>query len=168
MSQTGQPAAGSRQPNFQPPQVQFWEVPFVYEMDFATLLHQTQQNGNIQIQSDADFKWSKATYFADLAGAAQTESTEVIPLVTLQIVDSATGQQLFQNPIQVSSFFGRGSLPFILPTPYIFKQRSNLAFQVANYSAATDYSNLRLSLLGTKIYYGSQPAGYTFAPQPPA
>lgn len=160
MSQAGTPipAPGSGMVRQAAPQVQFWETPFVYEMDFATLLHQTSQNGNIQIQADSDFKWSKATYFADIAGAVQTEATEVIALATLQIIDSGTGRQIFQNPIQVSSFFGRGSLPFILPVPYIFKQRSNLAFTVANYSAATDYANLRLSLIGSKIFTGSPPA----------
>lgn len=156
MSQAGTPVntPGSQQQRPIAPRVQFWEVPFVYEMDFAALVHATTQNGTIQIQADSDFKWVKSTYFADLAGAAQTESTQVVPLVTAQITDSGTGRALFQNPIQVTNYWGRGELPFILPTPYIFKMRSTLQFTVANYSAATDYTNLRLSLIGTKIYQG--------------
>lgn len=159
MSGTGQgpvPVAGSGIARNAPPRVQFWEVPFVYEMDFANLVHATNANGNIQIQADSDFKWSKGAVFGDLAGAAQTDSSQVVPQVTVQIIDSGTGRNIFQNPIQVTSFFGlKSGLPFILPVPYIFKARSNLAFAVSNYSAAQDYTNLRLSLIGSKIFYGS-------------
>lgn len=161
MSQPGTmvPAPGSQIPDPVRPRAQFWQIPFVYEMDFANLVHQTTQNGNIQIQADSDFKWIKGTTFSDLAGAAQLSGTRVVPLATLQIQDSGTGRSIFQNPIQVSSFFGSGELPFIMPVPYIFKQRSTLQFTIANYSAATDYANVRLSLIGVKIFQGQAPAG---------
>lgn len=161
-----QPAAGpGAPPTLTPPQTQFWYVPFIYEMDFGALAAGANANGNIQIQADADFKWIKSTYFCDLAGAAQTESTKVIPLETVQINDSSTGANLFSAAVPVPSYFGRGELPFILPVPYIFKARSSLSFTLTNYSAGTLYTNTRLSLIGCKIYRGGMPpAGAGLSP----
>ena len=128
---------------------------FSYTVFFDDLANGTTQNGNIQIQADSDFKWIKGEYFADIAGAAQTADSLVVPLVTVQITDSGSGRQLNNEPVPVSSLFGTGQLPYINPIPRIFKARSNIAFQVANFSAATTY-DLRLVLTGTKVFeYGN-------------
>lgn len=135
------------------PRVQFVEDFFVYGVDFigGTLTAGTTVSGNIQIQADSDFKLIKLAQFADIAGAVETESSAVLPLCTIQMVDSGSGRQLFITPTAIPSIFGSGRLPFIMPIPRIFKARSNIAFTVANFSAATTY-NLRLSLIGTKIF----------------
>lgn len=133
------------------PEVQYAEDFYIYEVDFADLDAGENLNGNIQIQADSDFKWERAVLFADIAGAVQTSNTRVVPLVTVQVVDSGSGRQLFQSPVAVASVFGFGVLPFILPIPRIFMARSNIAISVANFSAATTYE-LRLSFIGTKIY----------------
>lgn len=127
---------------------------FSYTVFFDDLAASSTQNGNIQIQADSDFKWIKGQFFADIAGAPQTADSLVIPLVTVQITDSGSGRQLNNEPVPVSSLFGSGQLPYINPIPRIFKARSNIAFQVANFSAATTY-DLRLVLTGTKVFeYG--------------
>ncbi len=153
MSSTGNTAAPMTAA--QPPRVQFVEDFFVYEVDFAALAVGANQNGNIQIQADADFKLIKLAQFSDIAGAVETESSAVLPLATLQIVDSGSGRQLFFLPAPIPSLFGTGRLPFIMPIPRIFKARSNIAFAVTNFSNATTY-NIRLSLIGTKIFQQGQ------------
>ena len=133
------------------PAVQSVQDYFTYQVNFASLAAGASANGSFQVQADSDFKWLKATVMADLAGAAQTVSTQVIPLVTIQITDTGSGRQLMSAPVPIFNMFGTGQIPFILPVPRIFKARANVAIAVANYSAATAYL-FRLSFIGTKIF----------------
>jgi len=133
------------------PGAQFLEDFTVYELDFSALANGTSATGNIQIQADSDFKLVKTTYMADIATAAQTDSSRVIPLCTITITDTGSGRQLTSAAVPIPNIFGTGLIPFILPVPRIFKARSNIAITVANYSAATTY-NLRLSFIGTKLF----------------
>ena len=124
---------------------------FTYEIDFAAVAAGATANGNITIQADSDFKWLKATYFADIAAAAETDATRVIPLCTVLITDQGSGRQLMNAAVPVPDIFGTGPIPFILPIPKIFSAKSTVAVQIVNFSAATAY-NLRLSLIGAKIF----------------
>lgn len=156
MSGAGSPVAGvGSSPNAQP--VQFWEDFAIYEIDSGSIANGVTVNANLSIQQDSAFKWMKAAYFADLAGAAQTDSTRVIPLATIQITDAGSGRNLFSNPVPIPSVFGTGQLPLILPIPRRFKPFSQINFTFTNFSAATTYSNIRLSLIGTKIFRGGPP-----------
>lgn len=164
MSNPGQAATPAPRPGSSmaapPPQTQFWERPFIYEMDFTgtpAIAAGATVNGNIQIQADSRFKWILAAQFSTIDGATQLESELVIPNVALQIVDSGTGAQVFQNAVPIASFFGNGRLPFVLPIPYIFKPNSNLAFSLTNFGTDA-YTSIRLSLIGTKIFEGAPPA----------
>lgn len=133
------------------PRVQYAEDLFTYEIDFTALAAGGTSVQNIQVQADSDFKWIKATVQADIALAAQTDSTRILPLVTVLIVDSGSGRQLSSNPVPLGNMFGSAEFPFILPIPRIFKARTNISLTFANYSAATTY-NIRCSLIGTKIF----------------
>jgi len=133
------------------PTVQYFEDFYVYTVLFAALLAGTAQTEIIQIQADADFKWIKGTYQADIADAAFVESTQPVPNVTVQITDTGTGKALFQTPIPIPTIFGRGTLPFILPIARIFSARSAMQFQANNYDAAVDY-NIYLQLIGMKVW----------------
>lgn len=124
---------------------------FAYSLTFTGLLSGTAAQGAIQIQSDSDFELTKFTMFADIALAAETEATRVLPLVTIQITDTGTGRALFSSPMPVPAVFGDGRIPFILPVPKIFSANASVAIQVANFAAATDY-NLRVLLVGAKIF----------------
>ncbi|MGD9590844.1 MAG: hypothetical protein AB7Q37_18740 [Pyrinomonadaceae bacterium] len=124
---------------------------FIYQQDFAGLAAGATMVGNIQIQADSDFLLRKLTYFADIAGAAQTDSGRVIPLVSLQITDTGSGRFLMERSVPITDLFGTGELPFIIPTPKLFTARAVVSLQVSNFSAATDY-NLRLSFIGEKLY----------------
>jgi hypothetical protein len=140
-------------PSPQPPKVQYVEDFFVNEVDTAAagIANGATSNLNFIVQADSDFKLVKMTYFADIALAAQTDSTRIVPLVTIQVVDTGSGRQLFSSPMPIASLCGTGQLPFILPVPRIFKARSNVAIILANFSAASTY-NIRVSFIGTKIF----------------
>ena len=124
---------------------------FIYGIDFPSIVAGATATDNIQIQADADFEIQKLTQTSDIAGAAQTVSTQVVPLITVLIVDSGSGRQLMNVAVAVGSLFGDGRIPFILPTPRIIAARSNITFTMVNFSASTTY-RIRLSLIGTKLF----------------
>ena len=124
---------------------------FIYGIDFPSIAAGATATDNIQIQADADFEVQKLTQTSDIAGATQTESTKVVPLITVLIVDAGSGRQIMNVAVAIPSLFGDGRIPFILPTPRIFAARSNITFTLVNFSAATTY-RIRLSLIGTKLF----------------
>lgn len=133
---------------------QFTDDFFIYEADFASIASGITQNSNIVIQADSDFILVKLGLTADIAAAAQTSSTQIIPLCTLQIVDTGSGRQLFSNPVALPSIFGNGQLPFLLPVPRKFNARSNISLSLANYSAASTYQ-IKMAFIGFKRFIQS-------------
>lgn len=106
----------------------------------------------VSIQSDADFVCEQIAYMVDIAGAAQTDSTRIIPLVRILLNDTGSGRNLSDIAIDLSAFAGYGSLPFILPVPRRFAARSTIQCVFTNYSAAETYANVRLYLIGYKAW----------------
>lgn len=124
---------------------------FSYELVYAALANGETATQNIQIEVQSDFMWQKAAVYADIAGAAQTQSSQVMPLCTVLIQDSGSNRQ-FQNVASpLTNLFGFGYSPFILPLPRVFGARSNIAVTLANISNAMTY-NIRLSFIGTKLF----------------
>lgn len=110
----------------------------------------------INIENDSQFVWTKTSYFVDIAGAAQTNDTRVIPLIYCQFTDSGSARQFFDEPQPINNIGGQGNIPFILPAPFIFSNNANIAGSFQNYSAATDYANFKISLIGYRVYaYGN-------------
>lgn len=131
---------------------------YVYTQNFTSDLNNAVAptgtgNGSINIQADSDFVLQKLTYFADIAKAAQTENTRVIPLMSIQIRDTGSGRDIIENATPVSNIFGTGQLPFILPTKKLFLARSTIAITVTNFDAAVTY-NLQLAFVGYKVFRG--------------
>ena len=126
---------------------------YTYQENFAEadLIAGATVNGSIDIQADSDFVWLKSAFFADIAGADQTADDLVIPLCTIQIVDTGSGRNLVESAVPVPSLFGTGQLPFVMPIPRLFFARSTIQLQVTNFNAASAY-NLRLSFIGYKAY----------------
>lgn len=131
---------------------QYTEDFFVYAVDFPNLASGGSDEGNIQIQADSDFVWKLGAYFARnlTAGADPTLDTYPVPPITVQIVDSGSGRNLFNQAIPINQTFGTASLPFVLPTTRIFRARSNIQFSVSN-DGSDDYS-IVLSLIGSKLF----------------
>lgn len=130
----------------------FNKLNYAYTFEVASLAAGASSQTSINIESDAKFHWLRCAYFVDLAGAAQTDSSRVIPLVTIQLTDTGSGRQFFDKPIAIPSFFGTGQLPVILPVTQIFAPNSTIKAEFVNFSAATTYANLRLSMIGFKQF----------------
>lgn len=124
---------------------------FVYDIDFAALAPNGTANGQIQIQADSDFELQQLAHFSDIAAATETESSRVLPLVTIQITDTGTGRQMFNAPVPIPALFGDGRIPFVLPTTKMFSRNASVSFVLSNYDAAATY-NIRLQLIGAKIF----------------
>jgi len=107
----------------------------------------------LQFEVDSVFVWTKTSFHVDLAAAAITDSTYPIPLITVQIQDTATQRTLFFSPVPIEDMAGKLGLPFILPAPQIITPAASLKFSFVNFSAATTYTNFQLFLHGYK-YYG--------------
>jgi len=108
---------------------------------------------NLLIQADADFEWVAGMYQFDLAAAQVTFNTASVPNMTLQIQDSGSGNFISSGAVPVTNLFGLIGRPLKLPATKVFKANSNIAFTAVNFDAATATGNLRLTLLGWKLYY---------------
>lgn len=127
----------------------FW---FTYQTpNIASLANGNSTTNVIQFDNDSVFEWVKTTVVCDIAGAVQTPSSIVLPLVTLQIQDTGSGAYYSNAAIPLIGYAGYGSLPYILPAPQFLQPTASLQFTWANYSAGTTYANLRLQLQGFKI-----------------
>lgn len=126
----------------------------VYAANFTSQAAGASNEQTIQILADSHFELQKLSFFTDLAGAAQTQSSRVLPLQTIQITDTGTGEQLFNIPVPIPAIMGDGQIPFILPTTRVFDPSAAIIVSLTNYSAATAYLT-RILLIGAKIYkYG--------------
>ena len=124
---------------------------FIYGANFLALAPATTATQSISIQADSDFVVQKLTYHADIAGAAQTDSSQIIPNATVIITDTGSGRQLMNQAINLTDFFGTGQSPFILPQPKIFRANTLISITVVSYEAA-ETLNLRLSFIGVKSF----------------
>lgn len=128
---------------------------YTYELDFPALAAAATASSQFTVQADSNFLWQEAAYFADIAAAVETDSSRVVPLITMTIQDSGSGRQLMNAAVPIPSIMGYGSLPFLLPTPRFFRAQTTVSVNVTNFSAATTY-NLRLSFIGTKFFKFAQ------------
>lgn len=124
---------------------------YVYTLSIAALAGGGVAQTSVNIDADSRFHWVKGAYFADIAAAAQTDSTRVVPLITVQLTDTGSGRNFFDAPVPISSYFGTGELPFIMPVVQMFDPNSTIKAEFTNFDAASTY-NLRLQLIGFKEF----------------
>jgi hypothetical protein len=103
-----------------------------------------------QIEADSYFYMNAISYQADLALAAVTDSTNVVPLITVVIFDSGSGRQLMANPTPLNCIAGYNGSPFRLPKPRRFASTAQITATLVNYSA--NAYNVSLTLSGFKVY----------------
>lgn len=147
----GRSQLGQNQGQVAPQSAQTIKDFYIYRTTYDDLTNGTSQSANFTVEADSDFMLHKLAYFADESLAAQEEATRVIPLVTALITDTGSGRQLSAGAIPISSYFGSGRLPFILPAPKLFLARSVVQVQVSNFASTADY-NLQLAFIGYKIF----------------
>lgn len=137
---------------------QWWYDHFIYRVGVASIAAGAQASDVIQIDQDSTFVWVKASYQVDLAGAAQTQSTRPVPLVAVSIQDGGSGRNLQNLPVPIGNIAGEGGLPLVLAVPREFKGGASILFTFDNYSAATAYDNVFISLIGYKKFLKSMPS----------
>lgn len=107
--------------------------------------------GIINIDADSDFYCVAMSYQADIAGAALTEATNIIPLVTLQITDTGSGKSLSNIPMPIGAMMGDGKRPYRLPRPRVFLSNSTIQNNFTMFTAAVTY-NITILFHGYKVY----------------
>ncbi len=125
---------------------------YIYTLSLASLAAGATNSDLVNIENDSQFVWIKTSIFADIAGAVQTDESRVLPLINVQLTDTGSARQFFDEPQPVGNFAGSGQLPQILPAPFIFSNNANINASFTNFSNATTYANIKLSLIGFRVY----------------
>jgi hypothetical protein len=112
----------------------------------------TTGTGLINIDADSDFYCVAFSYQADIAAAALTESTNVIPLLTLLITDTGSGKSLSNTPLPIASIAGDGKRPYRLVRPRVFLSNATVQLNWTSYVAAGTTYNITFVMHGYKIY----------------
>lgn len=120
----------------------------------VTGLSSVAPNGTsiINIDADSDFYCVAFSYQADVAVAALTESTNIIPLVTLQINDTASGKALSNIPLPLAAMAGDGKRPYRLVRPRVFASNGTVQLQWQSFVAAGTTYNITFLMHGFKVY----------------
>jgi len=109
---------------------------------------------NLQIQAEADFVWQQGTYNLFTAAAADetvTAANVEIPDLTVQILDSANGKNMFFTPVQIQAMFSNtAQFPAILPVAREIRAAASLSFTVSSTKTYAAAYNLQLLLTGFK------------------
>lgn len=124
---------------------------YIYGANFLAVAPTAVATFVINISADSDFELQKLTYSADLAGAAQTDSSRTVPKCSLIVLDNGSGRQMMDRAIPIPSFFGNGEKPYILPTPRLWRRNTSISLTLTNYDAAETY-NVYLGFIGVKIF----------------
>jgi hypothetical protein len=103
-----------------------------------------------QIEADSYFYLNALSYQADIALGPNTDSTNVVPLVSIVLFDSGSGRQLMANPVPLNCIAGYNGSPFRLPKPRRFASTAQITATLVNYSA--NAYNISLCLSGFKVY----------------
>ena len=106
----------------------------------------------ISLDSDSDFYCIATSYQADIAGAALTESGNLIPLVNVQVTDTGSGKALMNTPIPIGALAGDGKRPYRLARPRVFLANATLQLAFTSYVAAGTTYNITFVLHGYKVY----------------
>ena len=126
---------------------------YIYESHIPALSFGAAGNATdtINIQANSDFILYQTVYAAFIGDGPATDGARVLPLVTLQLTDTGSGQQLFSDNVPIINCFGTAQRPYILPSPRRFRANTTLTINYNNFSAATTY-DIYLGFAGKKVF----------------
>lgn len=128
---------------------------YTYSFNVSSIAPAATALDSISIQANASFVVVKSTYWVDNAAASQTESTRLIPLVTVALTDSGSGRNLQNAAVPLPNIAGTAELPFVWPQQRLLMASSTVTAQFVNFDAAVTYTNLYLTLIGFQVFeYG--------------
>lgn len=126
--------------------------PYSYNAVFAAIAPAGTATVNIAIDAAAPFLIVNQAYEANVtAGAAQTSGTFCYPNMTVTLTDTGSNRQMMDVGTPVTSIFGNGQFPYILPEPKLMAANSVLQVTVVSFEAANS-NILRLTFNGYKLY----------------
>ena len=133
---------------------------FGYTITFSTLTFGTTQTESLQIQSDSDFLLCQTSVSAQttalLGSSLNYVEGERFAGIVCQIADGATQVPLSNEFVPISSLFGTGKQPRVLPQKRLIQRNSVLIFTLANLYTSSDgtMDSVIITLQGEKIYRG--------------
>lgn len=133
---------------------------FTYQTPLiASLAPASSATNSILFDNDSVFEWTKMTvwgYAAATVTTSLTNSSIVVPTISLQIQDTGQGAYYSNAPIPLGVYAGAFGLPYVLPAPQFIAPNASLQFTFANEQAAggITYGQVRVQLHGFKIKRG--------------
>lgn len=122
---------------------------FSYNIRISALASGSSAQGSVTVQADSDF----VVMF--MAGAQFVSNAFVTnPYSLVQLTDTGTGRNFFNDALPFSSVFGNNGFPFILPAPRVFAPNTTILANVQNVNSAAA-ATYYMSFLGTRLYYAS-------------
>lgn len=127
---------------------------FCYPLLYTAVAPDDIDNLTLQIDAGSDFYLTALTYFAHVNGstATPTAADYVIPEVSLQITDTGSNRQLFNEPVALNLIAGDGNHPHRLIHPRLFRRNSAIKTTLVNFGDTDTYDYIRVNLEGFKIY----------------
>lgn len=104
------------------------------------------------IDGQSDFFWDKGMVYVDIANDGVTISALPVPGLLITITDTNSSQPLTNSPVPVSSIFGTGQLPFILPIRHVFFSKATVKLQIQNITDDDTYTRVDIVFGGIKAF----------------
>lgn len=132
---------------------------FFYGTNVTSIAPQASSNSQIQIDAGTDFLWLATTYCVDIA-ASVTIATQVVPSVTVTILDTGATKNLMNTPLPINTIASiNASFPYRLIRPRLFRANSVINFTWFNYTTTggvnQTYTNLYCVFHGIRKVAGS-------------
>lgn len=126
-------------------------TPYAYNITFLALAQNTSATQTLNIAANADFIFLSARTRAQI-GAPQDVGIITAPFVRMLLIDSGSGEQFTQQPVDILNYGGNPTAEHNLPYPRIIAGKSTLTVTVTNYApTAETYTSLDVMLEGVQV-----------------
>lgn len=124
--------------------------PYAYPLTFSPLASSGTASNTITFEANSDFFWCSFQFqvFASPA-VALTANTDLVPPITIQMVETSTGNQIFQNPLYLTNLgavLDRGDA-----LSYVRRFVSNSTVQVTLVNQEATARIVQIALHGIKV-----------------
>lgn len=131
---------------------------FFYQTTVASIAPAANAPSQIQIDAGTDFLWIGTTYFVTIgfAGDSLDVGTNVIPLLTVTILDTGATKNLMNAPCPLHTIASNNpGEVYRLIRPRLFRANSVINFTWINYASDATYTGLYLIMHGIRKIAGS-------------